>query len=131
MSADIDSHHIESRLGFADHPSGRESSRPLNRALPWQPLLDALEQGDIESARRHYQDLLIANPSWRQTAWTEIGALISSANYQAALKRLKALPSPAYLFASANGLAVHRPTISSVSAPVRMVTAGLKLDLTA
>jgi hypothetical protein len=131
MSADIDSHHIESRLGFADHPSGRESSRPLNRALPWQPLLDALEQGDIESARRHHQDLLIANPSWRQTAWTEIGALISSANYQAALKRLKALPSPAYLFASANGLAVHRPAVTIRTGADTLEIVGLKLDLTA
>ena len=131
MSADIDSHHIESRLGFADYSSGRESSRLFNRALPWQPLLDALEQGDIKSARRHHHDLLIANPSWRQTAWAEIGALISSANYQAALKRLKALRSPAYLFAATNGLAGHRPAVTIRTGADTLEIVGLKLDLTA
>jgi|OM-RGC.v1.026809831 hypothetical protein len=131
MSADIDSHHIESRLGFADYSSGRESSRPLNRALPWQPLLNALKQGDIELARRHYHDLSVSNPSWRQTVWTEIGALISSANHRAALKRLKALPSPAYLFAATNRLAGHRSTATvRANADIPEII-GLRLDLNA
>ena len=131
MSADIDIHHIESRQGFADHPSGRDSSRPLNRSLPWQPLLDALEQGDIESARRHHHDLLMTNPSWRQTAWAEIGALISSANHRAALKRLKALRSPAYLFAATNGLAGHRSTVTVRANADMPEILGLRLDLNA
>ena len=131
MSADIDSHHIQSRLGFADYSSGRESSRPLNRTLPWQPLLNALEQGDIELARRHYHDLSVSNPSWRQTVWTEIGALISSANHRAALKRLKALRSPAYLFAATNGLAGHRSTVTVRANADMPEIIGLRLDLNA
>lgn len=131
MSADIDIHHIESRQGFADHPSGKGASRSINRGLPWQPLLDALERGDTELARRHYHDLLIANPSWRLTVWIEIGALISSANHQAALKRLKALKSPAYLVAAANDLAGHRPTVTVRSGADIPEIIGLKLDLNA
>ena len=131
MSADIDIHHIESRQGFAEKSGGHDPVRSPRRGLPWQPLLDALEQGDIELARRLHRELLTANPSWRHTAFLEIGALISSANHRAALARLTALRSPAYLVTAPDAVGVDRSTVRVRSGAGIPEVIGLKLDLTA
>jgi len=131
MSADLDIHHIESRQGFAEQSGGRDSGRSGARGLPWQPLLDALAQGDIELARHRYRELLIDNPAWRQTDFTEIGTLISSANHRAALARLKALRSPAYLTSVPQTIIGNRSTVTVRTGADVPEVIGLKLDLTA
>ena len=131
MSADLDIHHIESRQGFADQSGGHDSGRTIVRHLPWQLLLDALEQGEIELARRCYRELLIQNPTWRQTDFTEIGTLISSANHRAALARLKAIRSPAYLVSLAQPSDASRSNVIVRTGADIPEVIGLKLDLKA
>ena len=131
MSANFDVHHIEARQGFADQAGGQDSGRSPGRGLPWQALLDALAAGDVELARRHYRELLADHPQWRQSPLTEIGTLISSANHRAALARLKALRSPAYLMAAPEAAAPHRPAVSIRSGSDVPEVVGLKLDLSA
>lgn len=130
MSADLDIHHVEARQGFAEQSGGHEPGRQHARGLPWQRLLDALEAGDVELARRRFRELLAEHPSWRQSPLIEIGTLISSANHSAALARLKALRSPAYLVAAHEPIS-PRPAVSVRGGTDIPEIIGLKLDLSA
>jgi hypothetical protein len=131
MSANYDVHHIEARQGFADQGGGQDAGRSGSRALPWQALLDALAAGDVELARHRYRELLADHPEWRVAPLTEIGSLISSANHRAALARLRALRSPAYLMAAPEAAAPHRPAVTIRSGSDVPEVVGLKLDLSA
>lgn len=131
MSANVDVHHIESRQGFAEQGGGQDPGRSPARSLPWQALLNALVAGDVELARRRYQALMADHPEWRQPPMTEIGTLLSSANYRAALTKLKALRSPAYLTAAPAASTPKRSAALIRSGADVPEVIGLKLDLSA
>ncbi len=96
MSGERDIFHIEAQQGFGS-PHGRAevpAHAPVQR-LPWQELLEALEEADVETARQLYRHLMDSHPDWRHPPLTEVGALLASANHGAALTLLKTLRSPA------------------------------------
>ncbi len=96
MGSERDIFHIEGQQGFAGQRGYGETlpNAPAQR-LPWQELLDALEEADVERARQLYRRLMASHPEWQHPPLTEVGTLLASANHQAALALLKTLRSPA------------------------------------
>lgn len=96
MSDKRDIFHIEGQQGFGEqHRHGEAPTHAPVQRLPWQDLLDALADANVERARQLYRRLMASHPEWQHPPLTEVGTLLASANHQAALALLKTLRSPA------------------------------------
>ena len=100
MSAELDVHNVETQHGFAEKRGGQLPAHAQGaRELPWKALLDALHDGDVELARRHYRQLMARHPDLKRPPFFEVGTLLASANLSAALQLLedqhKAAPASA------------------------------------
>lgn len=96
MSSERDIFHIEGQQGFAGQRGyGEAPPHASAHRLPWQELLEAMEEADVERARQLYRRLMEGHPEWRHPPLTEVGTLLASANHTAALALLKTLRSPA------------------------------------
>ena len=95
MASDLEFNHIEGRQGYGNKAkdAGSAYGHAQGHELPWQPLIVALEDGDIPLARRLYRKLLNKHPEWDHPPFTEVGTLLASANHSAALEVLKSMRS--------------------------------------
>lgn len=95
MASDLEFNPIEARHGYGDRQRDGETTHghAPGRELPWQGLVEALEDGDITLARRLYRKLLDRHPEWDHPPFTEVGTLLASANQKGALAVLKSMRS--------------------------------------
>ncbi len=95
MASELDINHIEARQGYGERQKEADASisHAQGRELPWHALADALDDGDIELARRLYRKLLNRHPEWNHPPFTEVGTLLASANHTGALAVLKSMRS--------------------------------------
>lgn len=95
MASELDIHHIEARQGYGDRQKDAEPGHAAapGRELPWHALAEALEDGDIELARRLYRKLLARHPEWDHPPFTDVGTLLASANHTGALEVLQSMRS--------------------------------------